>query len=246
MKKTDQELLALAIHIAVNAHHGQYDKGGSPYILHPLYVMGQMRKYNDLELEMIAVLHDVVEDTKVTFQDLVAAGFSTRVIEGVDAVTKRKGETILESAVRTKTNEAGRLVKMEDIKHNSQLDRMKYVEITHKDINRTVKYQLTYMFLSSKIGYHMFEDGITKLVLDKTPEKDTDIGPTPSEEEVFVIFDSDEVKEAVQEVEEILNEVKNDLQETLTETLGSVKMKLKDHAVKSFVDSIFNDSKKEK
>jgi (p)ppGpp synthase/HD superfamily hydrolase len=65
-------MLANMLHIATTAHHGQFDRGGAPYILHPLAVM-QMTKSNDEEIQCIALGHDVIEDTKITFQDLNAS-----------------------------------------------------------------------------------------------------------------------------------------------------------------------------
>ena len=78
-------MLERAIEIAVEAHKGQVDKGGSPYILHPFRVMMSV----DLELEkIVAVLHDVVEDSNWTFEALLAEGFSIEVIEALKSVTK--------------------------------------------------------------------------------------------------------------------------------------------------------------
>ena len=79
-------MLERAIEIAVEAHKGQLDKGGNPYILHPLRVMMSV----DLELEkIVAVLHDVVEDSNWTFEALLAEGFSNEVIEALKSVTKK-------------------------------------------------------------------------------------------------------------------------------------------------------------
>lgn len=86
------EMLSKAILIATNAHHGQFDRGGNPYILHPLKVLHYLNS-NDEELMCIAVLHDVIEDSDVTYKDLVNAGMSVRVIAGVKALTKVPGQT---------------------------------------------------------------------------------------------------------------------------------------------------------
>jgi (p)ppGpp synthase/HD superfamily hydrolase len=80
--------LESAIALAVEAHRGQLDKSGRPYILHPLRVM--FRCTTDLE-RTVAVLHDVVEDTGRTFDDLRRLGFSEEVIAALDGVTKREG-----------------------------------------------------------------------------------------------------------------------------------------------------------
>ena len=82
--------LESAILLAVQSHQGQRDKGGAPYILHPLRMMLRMRS----EVEMIvAILHDVVEDTQHTLVDLQQAGYSEQVLEAVDCLTRRDGET---------------------------------------------------------------------------------------------------------------------------------------------------------
>lgn len=82
--------LERAIAIAVEAHKGQKDKSGAPYILHPLRVMGRVNP--DTE-KIVAVLHDVIEDTRWTFDDLRKEGFSEDVIQAIDCVTKRDGES---------------------------------------------------------------------------------------------------------------------------------------------------------
>lgn len=79
-----------AIEIAARAHAGQVDKAGAPYILHPLRVMLAVKTE---EQQMAAVLHDVVEDTEVTFNELRAEGFAANVLEAVKALTKRDGES---------------------------------------------------------------------------------------------------------------------------------------------------------
>lgn len=128
--------LSRAIVIATEAHSGQVDKGGNPYILHPLRVMLSMT--ND-ETRIAAVLHDVVEDTKITFNDLRREGFSEEIIEAIDSVTKRKGETYDQQIQRAKLNPIGRSVKLGDLKDNSDISRIP--NPTEVDINRTEKYK---------------------------------------------------------------------------------------------------------
>src|SRR3954468_18541377 len=82
--------LETAIAIAVKAHQGQFDKSGQPYILHPLRVM--FRCEGDLA-RTVAILHDVVEDTPTTMEDLRNAGLSEEVLAALDCVTKREGES---------------------------------------------------------------------------------------------------------------------------------------------------------
>lgn len=144
----NQEMLAKAIQIAVNAHQGQYDKGGNAYILHPLKVMHYLNT-NDAELQCIAVLHDVVEDTNIAYQDLWDVGISQRVIEGVRCLTKQKGETQEEYFAKVCSNKDAMLVKLADLRHNSDIRRLKGV--TEKDIKRVEKYHKMYLEIEAKL-----------------------------------------------------------------------------------------------
>ena len=138
------EMLSKAILIATNAHDGQFDKGGSPYIMHCIKVMHYTRS-TDAEIFAIAVMHDVVEDTDVTYKDLRDAGMSERVISGICALTKVPGETYEEYKARVKMNPDSRIVKMADLRHNSDLSRLK--DVTQKDIARIAKYHKFYLEL---------------------------------------------------------------------------------------------------
>lgn len=131
--------------IATTAHAGQFDKGGKPYILHPLTVMHKLRT-DDEELMCIALGHDLFEDTSVTPQDLWNEGFSERVIDGILALTKRSGETYEQYKEKVKANPDAVRVKMEDLRHNSDLRRLKGV--TPKDVERVAKYMQFYKELS--------------------------------------------------------------------------------------------------
>lgn len=130
-------LLAKAIAIASDKHMGQFDKGGMPYILHPLKVLHYL-KTDDMELMAIAVLHDVVEDTDTTFEDLKEAGMTTRVIEALRLLTKMPGQTHREYVDGIKTNRDAIAVKLADLRHNSDIRRLKGV--SEKDIARLKKY----------------------------------------------------------------------------------------------------------
>lgn len=141
--------LGIAIRIAVEAHDGQKDKAGMPYILHPLKVM-HYTKSVDQEIMAIAVLHDTVEDNKnITYSYLREQGLSDRVIDGVRCLTKVPGETYSEYIDRVKANRDAIIVKMADLRHNSDLRRLK--GISQKDIDRTVKYQRTYLELKAHL-----------------------------------------------------------------------------------------------
>ena len=110
-----------ALQIAAQAHEGQKDKDGQPYILHPLRVMHAVE---GVEAQIVAVLHDVVEDTSVTLEDLRAAGFSETILAGVRCVTHGKNESYADYVVRCKTNPLGRQVKLADLEDNSRLARL--------------------------------------------------------------------------------------------------------------------------
>lgn len=139
------ELLSIAIKIATDAHCGAYDKGGSPYILHPLKVM-HYTKSADEEIMAIAVLHDTVEDCKeVTYFGLRAAGLTERIIEGVRCLTKVPGETYDEYKAKVMGCPDAIIVKKADLRHNSDIRRLK--GITDKDIARIAKYSAFYMEL---------------------------------------------------------------------------------------------------
>lgn len=129
--------LERAIQIAVEAHAGVKDRGGKAYILHPLSVM--MRVETDAE-KIVAVLHDVIEDTGWTFDNLREEGFSEEIIEALGSVTKTSDEEDYDQFVlRAQKNEIGRKVKIADIKEN--LDVTRLGNLTEKDTARINKYK---------------------------------------------------------------------------------------------------------
>ncbi|MDC1433603.1 GTP pyrophosphokinase [Burkholderiales bacterium] len=138
-------MLERAIGIAVEAHKGQLDKGGNPYILHPLRVMMSV----DLELEkIVAVLHDVVEDSNWTFEALLAEGFSIEVIEALKSVTKNSDNEDYDSFIqRAMQNPIGRKVKIADIRDN--LDVTRIPELGEKDLQRINKYKKALKILTA-------------------------------------------------------------------------------------------------
>ena len=143
------EMLAQMLHIATSAHHGQFDRGGNPYILHPLRVMSFL-KSDDEELQCIALGHDVIEDTSVTYKDLREAGISERVIVGIRALTKQPGQTYEEYKEGVFANQDAMRVKICDLRHNTDIRRLKGV--TEKDIARMAKYHQFYMEIRAKLG----------------------------------------------------------------------------------------------
>lgn len=130
-------MVSTMLMLATQKHDGQFDKGGNPYILHPLKVAHKLRT-DDQELFCIAIGHDLIEDTDTTYQELKELGMSDRVIEGIKALTKVPGETFEEYKNKVKSNKDAIQVKMQDLLHNSDLRRLKGV--TEKDVRRVEKY----------------------------------------------------------------------------------------------------------
>lgn len=109
-----------ALKLAIIAHDGQYDKGGNPYILHPLHLA--MQADNEDEA-IVSLLHDAVEDTKFTLDDIVNYGFLD-VIDAIDNITKRPGEEYKEYLKRVESDETSLKVKIRDMKHNLNKSRL--------------------------------------------------------------------------------------------------------------------------
>lgn len=116
--------LERAIRLAVEAHAGQTDRAGAPYVLHPLRMM--LRMATDAE-RMAAVLHDVVEDTPWTLDGLRAEGFPADVIEAVDRLTRREDETYEAFTARAAGHPVSRRVKVADLEDNMDVRRMEAV-----------------------------------------------------------------------------------------------------------------------
>lgn len=136
-----------AIQLAVKAHAGQVDKAGQVYILHPLRVMFAVEG----EIARIAaVLHDVVEDTDYTFDDLRQMGFSEAVIEVLDCLTRRDDETYMEFVERAAKHPIAKQVKLADIEDNMDIRRLQ--DITHKDQSRLKRYRNAWAFLKSEMN----------------------------------------------------------------------------------------------
>lgn len=127
--------LTKAISIATSAHKNQLDKGGKPYIDHPLRVMKPMTTD---AARIVAVLHDVIEDSDYILDDLVAVGFSEEIVQAVEALTRQKGEPYKNYLRRIKTNPIAIAVKLADLQDNMDLTRLPTV--TEKDIERQKKY----------------------------------------------------------------------------------------------------------
>ncbi|MBF0425608.1 MAG: HD domain-containing protein [Magnetococcales bacterium] len=129
--------LELAIAVAAAAHQGQKDKTGEPYILHPLRIMLSLTSETE---RVVAMLHDVVEDTAVTLGDLRRHGFSEEVIAAVDCLTHRPEESYEEYVVRAGGNPLARRVKLADLADNMELRRLP-VNPLPKDWERMARYR---------------------------------------------------------------------------------------------------------
>ncbi len=144
---TKEKQLSLAIKIACDAHWGQFDKIGKPYILHPLWVMGKL--LYDTQLATIAVLHDVVEDAGIKLDKFE---FSDRVLVAVDLLTHKPGVSYEEYIRLVGSNWDALRVKRKDLEHNSSIIRLKGIE--PKDIARMEKYHKAFLLLEE--AKHMF------------------------------------------------------------------------------------------
>lgn len=116
--------LERAIEIAAAAHAGQTDKAGALYISHPLRVALGFIRAGDEERAIIAVLHDVIEDSDVTAADLQREGFSQTIVEAVEALTRPEDEPYRDFILRAAANELARPVKVADIKDNLSRTRL--------------------------------------------------------------------------------------------------------------------------
>ncbi|WP_181419819.1 HD domain-containing protein [Arthrobacter psychrolactophilus] len=116
------DVIAMAADVAGTAHAGQVDKVGANYIEHPARVAEILRQlFPEASDAAVAVawLHDVVEDTEVSFRDLHVWGFSLEIVNGVDAMTKRNGETAEDYFSRVRANPLARMVKAADLQDNT-------------------------------------------------------------------------------------------------------------------------------
>lgn len=143
------ELLGKVLVLATNAHAGQFDRGKNPYILHPLKVMHYL-KTDDEELQCIALLHDVIEDTKTTWKDLEDIGCTERVLNAVRALTKMPGQSYDEYKENVFANEDAMRVKLCDLRHNTDIRRLK--GITEKDIERIAKYNRFFLEIQARLN----------------------------------------------------------------------------------------------
>jgi GTP diphosphokinase / guanosine-3',5'-bis(diphosphate) 3'-diphosphatase len=139
-----KDLLAIAIRIAAEAHEGQVDKAGMPYILHPLHLMAQ---FKDIEDKIVAVLHDTMEDAKFdVFTRMQEEGFPYRMIMNVVWLSHKRGEPYEKYIEEISKHPLARRIKLADLKHNMDIARIP-PPITDKDLKRLAKYAKAYNLL---------------------------------------------------------------------------------------------------
>ena len=140
-------MLDRAIEIAKIAHEGQVDKGGHPYIDHPFRVMNNVET---VEEKIVAVLHDAVEDSDLTIEDLKAAGFNEVIVEAIAAITKQEGEKRKDYLKRVMNNSLALKVKIADMSDNADISRIP--NPTDKDKERTRIYKKNILRLRKKLN----------------------------------------------------------------------------------------------
>lgn len=114
-----------AMKLCFHAHRDQVDKSGIPYVFHPIHLAEQMK---DEDTTVAALLHDVVEDTKYSLEDLEALGFSERVIAAIRLLTHADGVAYMDYVAKIKEDPIAKAVKLADLAHNSDLTRMDAVD----------------------------------------------------------------------------------------------------------------------
>ena len=130
------DLTKKALKISFNAHKNQVDKSGMPYVFHPFHLAEQM---DDEYSVCVALLHDVVEDTDITIEELIIEGFPKEVINAIELMTHSDSVPYLDYVKIIKNNPIARKVKLADLMHNSDLSRLD--KIDDKVLERVAKYK---------------------------------------------------------------------------------------------------------
>jgi len=136
------EQLQFALELAIKKHKNQEDKSGKPYILHPLHVMETV-KTDDAKI--VAILHDIIEDTDVTKEDLLNAGLSKHIVDAIVMLTRSDDIDCMDYVKKLSSNPLAKEVKLADLQHNMDLRRISTLK--EKDLDRTRKYQIAYHYL---------------------------------------------------------------------------------------------------
>lgn len=143
---TSYSLLEKAIILATRIHTNQKDKGGEHYIFHPLRVMLSV---DSLDAKIVAVLHDVIEDSTFGTLDDLSSHFGPDIVDALDHLTRRKGEKYERFIMRCAGHPLALVVKIADLKDNMNLSRIP--NPTEKDIERTKKYQAALQYLEYQL-----------------------------------------------------------------------------------------------
>lgn len=139
------EMTKKAMKIAYKAHNGQMDKGGIPYIFHPYHLAEQMKTE---ETVITALLHDIIEDTPLTISWLREQGFSESVLEALTLLRHEADMPYMEYIQKLQNNKIACQVKLEDLKHNSDISRMDQMD--DRDRKRLKKYKEAITYLETK------------------------------------------------------------------------------------------------
>lgn len=142
------EMTKKAMRLMFDKHGDTLDKGGVPYVFHPFHVAEDMP---DETTTIIALLHDIIEDTDVTYKQLSDMGFSDKVIDTISLLSHDPKDNYYEYIAKLAMNPLAITVKLSDLKHNSDLKRLDV--ITDKDINRVNKYHDCIVFLTAQLNY---------------------------------------------------------------------------------------------
>lgn len=126
----------MAMKLCFEAHKDQIDKSGMPYVFHPFHLAEQMM---DEETTIVALLHDVVEDTNYTIADLKEMGFSKNVLSAIELMTHNPDIPYMDYVAQIKTNPIAKAVKLADLRHNSDMSRLD--SVTPYDEARAKKYK---------------------------------------------------------------------------------------------------------
>ena len=129
------DIIEKSLEIALIAYAGQKDKAGKTYILHPLRIMAKM---NTDDERAVAILHDVIEDSDYTAEDLLSQGLPSNIVEAVQVLSKIENETYDQFVVRVKSNELATKVKIADIEDNINILRLD--SVNNYDLERVAKY----------------------------------------------------------------------------------------------------------
>ncbi len=133
-----------ALKLCFDAHKDQVDKSGMPYVFHPFHLAEQMK---DEQSTIVALLHDIIEDTEYTLDDLKTMGFNEDILEAISLMTHKDGVPYMDYVAKIKTNPIAKTVKLADLRHNSDMTRLEV--ITQKDQERVEKYLAAILLLEN-------------------------------------------------------------------------------------------------